>query len=198
MRKTNYIYRRIGLILRHLQKNNWSCKTQISNEDEERQKRRLREEYVKCHALIQKLFIFWSGGTCFSITRSCFTRLKTRSLTVWHHVWVSATTWDNEWMAPSFPQMRATGRVQALFILKKRMFWLYITVNVLSEKLWKLFLRTSKTVTFLFKILKYKGIWKQDNWGQYLGPRKMRMRSREGSTMRNFIICSFTLYSQGD
>ena len=38
-----------------------------------------------------------------------------------------------------------------------------------------------------------KGIRKKGSWGEYLGPRGMIMGSREGSTMRNFIVCTVHL-----
>jgi len=38
-----------------------------------------------------------------------------------------------------------------------------------------------------------KGIREQDPKANYLGPRQMRMGSGEGSTMRNFIVCTVHL-----
>ena len=38
-----------------------------------------------------------------------------------------------------------------------------------------------------------KGILKTGSWGEYLGPRGMRMGSGEGSTMKNFIVCTVHL-----
>jgi hypothetical protein len=35
---------------------------------------------------------------------------------------------------------------------------------------------------------------KKGSRGEYLGPRAMRMVSEEGSTMRNFIVCTFLDY----
>ena len=55
-----------------------------------------------------------------------------------------------------------------------------------------LILRNSRN---LFKTCFEFFLWylKTGSWGEYLGPRVMRMGSGEGSTMRNFIVCTVHL-----
>ena len=42
-----------------------------------------------------------------------------------------------------------------------------------------------------------EGYLKTGSWGEYLGPRGMRMGNGEGSTMRNFIVCTVHLILSG-
>ena len=43
-----------------------------------------------------------------------------------------------------------------------------------------------------------KGYLTRGSYGEYLGPRGMKMGSGEGSAIRNFIVVPLTLYSQGE
>ena len=119
---------------------------------------------------------------------ACSPDLNNLDFYLWDYPWristrmyAAYTNCSKDWSWANVPAM---GMFPIFFLIFK---W------GICPQSYKIFLNAFYTDMYV-QSMQAKGIWKQEgSWGEYLGPREMRMGNGEGSTISNFIVCTVHL-----